>query len=304
MTIAIYSHHDCLEHDTGPSHPECAERLWVILKTLNHCAFKDRLHFIDAPLSDEQPILLAHTPGHVQYIKDSRPSTSPHYLDQDTLMSPGTWDATLRAVGAGCQAVDDIMGRKYTTAFCAVRPPGHHATRDRAMGFCIFNNIAIAALYALDKYQLNRIAIIDFDVHHGNGTEDILAGEKRVLYCSTHQMPLFPGTGLQSHGNILNIPLPAQTDGRKYREVFRQIIAPAIETFAPELILVSAGFDAHQNDPLAGLALIEEDYQWIGQQIKRMADKHCQGKVISFLEGGYNLEVLGNSVEAYLSAFL
>lgn len=304
MTIAVYSHKDCLEHDTGSYHPECADRLLVIQKALKVCAFKDKLIFVDAPLGEEEHILLAHTKDYLQYIKDSRPSAGSAYLDGDTVMSCNSWNAVLRAAGAGCQAVDDVIQGKYDHAFCAVRPPGHHATKNHAMGFCIFNNIAIAARYAIKNHGLNRVAIIDFDVHHGNGTEDILAGDGRVLYISTHQSPLFPGTGRRSNGNILNIPLPTGTDGGQYRQIFEQIIMPAVGAAEPELILVSAGFDAHRDDPLAGMKLTEEDYQWIGGQLSMMASKYCLGKTVSFLEGGYNLEVLGDCVTEYLSAFI
>lgn len=306
MTIAIYTHPDCLKHDTGPSHPECAERLMVIMDALKNSPFSDKLEIIKAPLGTYEQILLAHTKGHLQFIKDSSPTTSPVYLDGDTIMSQGTLKAALRAVGAGCAAIDDVMDGKYSSAFCATRPPGHHATRNMAMGFCIFNNIAIAALYALQKYKLGRIAIVDFDVHHGNGTQDILEHEERVLYISTHQSPLFPGTGESYEtgvGNIINLPIASGTNGKQYREIFTAKILPALEKFKPELLLVSAGFDSHRDDPLAGLNLVEDDYQWIGKQLRDVANQYCRGKVISFLEGGYNLEILGKSVVAYLQAY-
>lgn len=307
MTIAIYTHPDCLKHDTGPSHPECAERLVAIMDALKNYPFSDKLEIIKAPLGTYEQILLAHTKGHLQFIKDSAPTTSPVYLDGDTIMSQGTLKSALRAVGAGCAAVDDVMDGKYSSAFCAVRPPGHHATKTQSMGFCIFNNIAIAALYSLKKYKLERIAIVDFDVHHGNGTQDILEHEKRILYISTHQSPLFPGTGESYEtgvGNIINLPIASGTNGRQYREIFAAKILPALEQFQPQLLLVSAGFDAHHDDPLAGLNLVEDDYHWIGEQLHNVANKHCQGKVISFLEGGYNLDVLGKSVVAYLQAYI
>ena len=300
MPFAIYYHADCLEHDTGPHHPECIERLSEITDALKDCPFADDLRFVEAPLAGDAQLEHAHSPTHIQHIRRLAPSTSPAYLDGDTLMSPGSLQAALRAAGAGCRAVDDVMDGTYTQAFCAVRPPGHHATRDRAMGFCLFNNIAIAAYHALQQYALQRIAVVDVDVHHGNGTEDIVAGDTRIVYISTHQSPLFPGTGTHSAGNCFNLPLPGGTDGASYRRVFSESVTPALDDFAPELLLVSAGFDAHRADPLAGFALSEGDYRWIGEQLAAFAAHHSQGRLIALLEGGYNLDVLGDSVVAFI----
>jgi len=306
MTIAVYTHPDCLEHDTGPGHPECIARLETILQALRAAPFAKQLEFINAPPADEKDLLLAHDLPLVQAVFGAAPAEDYTYLDADTVMSPGSLDAALRAAGAACAAVDDVLAGHYKTAFCAVRPPGHHTTRSQSMGFCLFNNIAIAALHALENHDLTRVAIVDFDVHHGNGTQDIIAPDKRILFISTHQSPFYPGTGLKTEneeGHILNIPLPQGTDGEDYRDIFQKSILPALEKFAPQLLLVSAGFDAHRDDPLAGLGLVEDDYRWIGAQLRVFADKYCQGRMISFLEGGYNLDHLGSSVVAYLSGF-
>lgn len=304
MTLAIYTHPDFLLHDTGPSHPECAARLERIRASLEQ-AFADRLRWVDARPCAEDRILLAHTPEYLERIKQAAESAAaePVFLDADTVMSLGSMNAAMRAAGAGCDAVDDIMAEAYHHAFCAVRPPGHHATRTRAMGFCIFNNIAIAALHALKAHQLSRVAIVDFDVHHGNGTEDIIRGDQRILYISTHQSPFYPGTGMENDNvpdHILNLPLQSGTTGVACRRIFQESVLSALESFAPQLLLVSAGFDAHYADPLAGLQLREDDYRWIGDQLSRFAKKQCNNRLISFLEGGYNLDVLGDSAAAYL----
>ena len=306
MTIAIYTHTDCLKHNTGPDHPERIERLQVILDALKRSPLAKHLSFVEAPLAGKQDLRLAHDPLYIESIYDAALSSEFISLDADTKMSSGSLNAALRAAGAGCVAVDDIMTGKYKTAFCAVRPPGHHATRDQAMGFCIFNNVAIAAFHALNNYSLRRVAIVDFDVHHGNGTQDIIAPDPRILYISTHQSPLWPDTGYvteNQEGHILNIPLSQGTDGRTYRKTFKESAITALEKFEPELLLVSAGFDAHINDPLAGLCLIEDDYRWIGEQLSATAEKCCGGKSVSFLEGGYNLQYLASSAVEYLSAW-
>lgn len=305
MTLGIYTHPDCLRHDTGSRHPENAGRLTAILEALRSCSFAESLRIIEAPLAEDAMLLLAHTRSYIENIKQFSPSEGLNYLDADTVMSPGTLQAVLRAAGAACRAVDDVMAGKYTSAFCAIRPPGHHATADKAMGFCFFNHVAIAARYAITQHDLERVAIVDFDVHHGNGTQDIVEHDKQVLYISTHQSPLFPGTGKEkSTENILNLPLSAGTDGALYRHVFTQSVMTALETFAPQLILVSAGFDGHRDDPLANFNLVEADYQWIGKQLRKVADRSCGGKLISTLEGGYDHHALAASVVAYLSSFV
>lgn len=308
MTLAVYTHADCLRHDTGPSHPENAGRLSAILDALKSCGYADRLAFIDAPMGAEENILLAHTPEHLNTVKDSIPKSGYDFLDGgDAVVSPGSLDAAYRAVGAACASVDDVLSGKYSGAFCAVRPPGHHAERNQPMGFCLFNNIAIAALYALEHHKLARVAIVDFDVHHGNGTQDIVQADKRILYISTHQSPFYPGTGRESEkgmGNILNIELPASTDGEAYRDIFSRKVIPALENFKPEFLLISAGFDAHKHDPLAGLNLSEEDFAWIGEQLSTFARNFCHGHAVSMLEGGYNHKALAASAVAYLRAFI
>jgi len=306
MTIAIYSHKACLEHDPGSGHPENDGRLSSIMEALTHCSFAEKLKKVDAPLATDEQLLLAHSHSHIAHIKASAPSKGFSYLDGDTVMSPGSLNAALRAAGAACLAVDDSIAGKYSSAFCAIRPPGHHATHDRAMRFCLFNTIAIAALYAQKQYKIARIAIVDFDVHHGNGTEDIVEGKQGILYISTHQSPLFPGTGTmrEAGNNIINLTLPAGTDGVRYRQLFTESVLPALEVFAPEMLLVSAGFDGHRDDPLAGFSLVEEDYKWIGKQLNQIAQTYCEGKIISILEGGYDHNALAESVKAYLSSFL
>jgi len=307
MKVAIFSHPDCLRHETGAMHPESPTRLVAIMEALRSCDFLDNLDFIDAPLGTRGQILLVHTADHLELVERAIPEDeSLCYLDSDTVISKGSFQAALRAVGAGCQAVDDVMQGKYKSAFCAVRPPGHHAIPSRAMGFCIFNNIAIAACYTMQKYNLERIAIVDFDVHHGNGTQEAFEHDARVLYISTHQWPHYPGSGGASEkgsGNLINLPLPAGTDGRAYRAIFLENVIPALRNFKPQLILASAGFDTHRDDPLASMGLSKEDYKWIGEQITATASECCAGKVVSLLEGGYNLQALAESTVQYLSAF-
>lgn len=305
MPIAIYTHADCLAHDTGAVHPECKERLEVILAALKTATIASKLAFIEAPLAEKKDLLLAHDADYIDSVFAAAPSFGRSYLDADTVMSPGTLPAALRAAGAAIAATDAVLAGQYRQAFCAMRPPGHHATRNQAMGFCIFNSIAIAAFHALQRHGLSRVAIVDFDVHHGNGTQDIISPEPRILYISTHQSPLYPGTGQpreNQKNHILNLPLLYGTGSEAYRALFADVALPALETFAPQLLLVSAGFDAHRDDPLAGLQLVEEDYRWLGQQLAVVANRHCGGKMISFLEGGYNLDVLGTSVAAYVGA--
>lgn len=304
MALAIYTHPVCLQHDTGPGHPENTKRLEVILHALKTASFTTPLIFIEAPAATEAQLLLAHTQQHINTIRQVTPASGLHYLDADTLISPNSLQAALHAAGAGCAAVEAIISGQFEKAFCAIRPPGHHATSQQAMGFCLFNNIAIAALYALKHHGLERVAIMDFDVHHGNGTQEILEDERRVLYISTHQSPLYPGTGWQesNKGSVLNLPLPPGTESKTYRRVFTDSVLPALDTFNPQLLLVSAGFDGHKKDPLSDMQLAEEDYRWIGQQLNECARQHSQNRMISFLEGGYHHQALAASVTAYLNA--
>lgn len=302
MNIAIYTHKDCLAHDPGQSHPESPDRLRVVLERLKSGTLEG-LEFLEAPEGNDDQVLLAHSLQHLAHVRESVPATGNAALDGDTVMSPASLGAALRCVGGACKGVDDLATGRCQLAFCATRPPGHHATRGHAMGFCIFNHIAIAALHARVHDGISKVAIVDFDVHHGNGTQDIILGREGILYISTHQSPLYPGSGQPGEnvpGHIINFPLPSGTDGDVYRPLFETKVLPQLEDFAPDLLLVSAGFDAHLKDPLASLGLVEEDYRWIGQQLKNLAQRHCGGRILSVLEGGYNLDVLGPSVEAYL----
>lgn len=307
MSIQFFTHDDCLQHNPGAGHPENPQRLARILNALGSSEINQSLKFADAPLGSDAQILLAHEAHHLEKIRATAPETGEAALDADTRMSPGSLNAALRAVGAACQGVDDLMTDAAETVFCATRPPGHHATPAHAMGFCIFNHVAIAALHAQAQYQLERIAIVDFDVHHGNGTQDIMSGRDGIFYISTHQSPLYPGTGFASenrNNNILNVPLQGGTGHDTYMEIFNAEVLPALVAWQPQLLLVSAGFDAHAQDPLAGLAFTDETYLWLGTTLKSVANEHCDGKLLSVLEGGYNLDVLPGSVTAYLKGNL
>jgi acetoin utilization deacetylase AcuC-like enzyme len=307
MTIQILTHADCLTHEPGAGHPENPERLANVLNALHNTAINTSLSFHDAPLGTDAQILLAHETSHLERIRETAPDEGEAALDADTRMSPGSLNATLRAVGAACQGVDNLMTENTGAVFCATRPPGHHATPTHAMGFCLFNHVAIAALHAREQYKLERIAIVDFDVHHGNGTQDIMQGREGVFYISTHQSPLYPGTGLEAeniNNNILNVPVHGGTGHATYIEIFQETIVPVLQAYQPELIMVSAGFDAHKEDPLAGMALTDETYKWLGTTLQGLANDHCDGKLLSVLEGGYNLSVLPGSVIAYLEGNL
>jgi len=304
MTTLYYSHPDFLAHDTGPGHPECPDRLISIDKILGSDRFSP-LQTISAPLLDRDAaqIRLIHPQRHIDAVLDAIPAQGIDYLDGDTVVSPGSARAALRAIGAVCDAVDRVCTGQADNAFCALRPPGHHAEPERAMGFCLFNNIAIAAAYARSQYQLEHIAIVDFDVHHGNGTQAAFYHQADVLYASTHEMPLYPGTGLATEtgvGNIVNVPLSPGSSGEEFREKMRRIIFPALQKFQPQLLLISAGFDAHRADPLSTLQWCEQDYAWVTRELLRIADASCRGKIISTLEGGYNLTALANSVAAHV----
>jgi len=259
------------------------------------------------PLGTEQQIRLIHPQSHIDAILEAIPKQGENYLDQDTVVSPGSRQAAFRAVGAVCDAVDNVMTGKADNAFCAIRPPGHHAEPELAMGFCLFNNIAIAANYARHHYQLDRIAIVDFDVHHGNGTQAAFYNQPNVLYASSHEMPHYPGTGHPSEtgaGNIINVPLAAGDSGVEFRQKYNSIILPALKNFRPDLLLISAGFDAHKDDPLASIMLVEDDFKWITEELMSIADVCCEGRIISALEGGYNLRALAASVAAHIKSLM
>ncbi len=254
-----------------------------------------------------EAVILAHPERHVENVRKHVPEQGLARIDGDTTVSPGSWDAALRAVGAGCQAVDEVMEGKVQNAFCAIRPPGHHAEYDKPMGFCLFNNIAIAARHAQKQHGAERVAIVDFDVHHGNGTQDIFWNDPSVMYCSTHQMPLFPGTGSANEtgaGTIVNAPLMAGDGSERFQEAVEIMVLPRLAAFKPDLLLISAGFDAHRRDPLANLNLVEEDFAWITAKLMDIADTSCNGRVVSMLEGGYDLEGLARSVAAHVMTLM
>ncbi|MDO9168800.1 MAG: histone deacetylase family protein [Methylobacter sp.] len=306
MKTLYYSHPDFLFHETGTGHPECADRLRSIEQALAAPEFSG-LTRQSPPLGTERQIRLIHSQFHIDTILKAIPVQGEHYLDQDTVLSPGSGLAAFRAVGAVCDAVDKVLTDKADNAFCAIRPPGHHAEPEQAMGFCLFNNIAIAASYALHHYQLERIAIVDFDVHHGNGTQAAFYHQPKVLYASSHEMPHYPGTGHPAEtgvGNIINVPLTAGDSGVEFRQKYRRIILPALKNFKPDLLLISAGFDAHKDDPLASIMLVEDDFKWITEELMTIADSCCKGRIISALEGGYHLKALAASVAIHVKTLM
>ncbi|MES2605214.1 MAG: histone deacetylase family protein [Pseudomonadota bacterium] len=302
--LFIYHHDDCLQHDPGPNHPENAGRLRSIMKALRESPLQNQLQFVEAPLGTKDQVVLAHDAGLWDEVNSVAPRQGRYSLDPDTHLSPGSLNAALRGVGGACAGIDALMKKETQHAFCLTRPPGHHATPDHSMGFCIFNHVAIAALHAMQAHGLQRVAVMDFDVHHGNGTQDICVGRQGLLYVSTHQFPHYPGTGsLRENraGNIHNVPLHDGMADDEYQDLFSEQVLPQLEEFQPELLLVSAGFDAHANDPLASIRLTESTYRWLGVELRKVANSHCDGRLLSVLEGGYNLDVLGSSVLAYCS---
>ena len=305
MATAYYSHPDCAAHDMGRGHPECPERLAAIGDHLLATGLDVALDQRDAPLVDLAELDLAHDTRYVAEISDrmrqAEASGEPRAVDPDTVLCPATWKAARRAAGAAVAATDAVIDGEVDNAFCAVRPPGHHATRNQAMGFCFFNNVAVAARHALDKRGLKRVAIVDFDVHHGNGTEDIVAGDDRILMVSFFQHPLYPGSGGVPLGeNMINVPISPYTRGEEIREVIEMMWIPRLEDFKPQMIFVSAGFDAHREDDLGQLGLVEADYEWITRRIKQVADRYAKGRIVSCLEGGYALGALARSVATHL----
>lgn len=304
MTTGLYTHAACLEHDTGPGHPERVQRLSAILRLLDDATFGALLRR-DAPEATRAQLARVHTSAYIDEVFAAIPLVGRSELDGDTVLSPGSGAAALRAAGAVVAAVGAVMQGDLGNAFCAVRPPGHHAERDLAMGFCIFNNIAVGAAEAISVHGAARVAIVDFDVHHGNGTQHIFAAEPRVLYASTHQMPLYPGTGARHEkgvGNIVNAPLAPYAGSAEFRDAMEETVLPAVEKFGPDLIIISAGFDAHRSDPLASLELETEDYAWVTEQLCALAGSLCGGRIVSTLEGGYDLNALAESVAAHVVA--
>jgi acetoin utilization deacetylase AcuC-like enzyme len=294
MTTLLYSHPSSAAHDPGPGHPESPARIRAILTLLEREERKGALmgvHRAQAPQATREQLERAHTGRYVDAILSAEPASGYRRIDPDTAMSPGSGEAALRAAGAAAAAVGAVIGGEARNTFCALRPPGHHAEPERAMGFCLFNSVAIGALEALAVHRLERISIFDFDVHHGNGTQAIFAEEPRVQYLSTHQWPLYPGTGAR-----------AETGSKEWRRVVEADILPAIDGFAPELIMISAGFDAHRADPLAMLELEEADYGWVTRELMALADRHAAGRVVSVLEGGYDLNALAQSCLAHVNA--
>ncbi|HLL18605.1 MAG TPA: histone deacetylase family protein [Rubrivivax sp.] len=305
MSTVFYSHPECRLHDMGKGHPECPERLDAITDHLRATGLDIALQFREAPLASAEQLSRAHSSGYVNELNDMLQRVcdedETRALDPDTIACPGTLSAVLRAAGAAVAATDDVIAGRATSAFCAVRPPGHHATREQAMGFCFFNNVAVAARHALDVHGLQRVAIIDFDVHHGNGTEDIIAGDERVLMCSFFQHPLYPYSGAVPKGtNMVNLPMAPYTRGPAVRQAIERQWLPMLDEFAPQMVFISAGFDAHREDDLGQMGLVEADYEWMTQQLVAVADKHAQGRIVSCLEGGYNLSALARSVAAHL----
>lgn len=304
--LRLYSHSACLQHDPGPGHVERPARLRAVLQALDHDRYA-ALDRVEAPRATREQLLRVHTAAHVDHILASAVQEGTHKLDPDTLMSPGSVEAALRAAGAVVAAVDAALTHDQLRAFCAVRPPGHHATSDQAMGFCLFNNIAVGAAHAMAVHGLKRIAIADFDVHHGNGTQAIFEEDRRVLFVSSHQSPLYPDSGREDEhgvGNILNGTLSPGAGSHEFRELWDSRLLPRMRAFNPQLVLVSAGFDAHRNDPLADIRLGNEDYHWITERLLALARTHAGGRLVSSLEGGYDLAALASSAAAHVSALL
>ena len=304
--LRLYSHPACLQHDPGPGHVEQPARLRAVLRALDHDRYRT-IDRIEAPQATREQLLRVHDASHVERILGSVPVSGTFRLDEDTLMSPGSAEAALRAAGAVVAAVDAVLSGTAQRAFCAVRPPGHHATSNQAMGFCLFNNVAVAAAHALAVHGLKRVAIADFDVHHGNGSQAIFEREPHVLFVSSHQSPLYPGSGREDEcgvGNIVNGTLSPGAGSREFRELWDSVLLPRLHAFRPQLVLVSAGFDAHRSDPLADIQLGHEDYAWITERLLTLAERHADGRFVSSLEGGYDLVALAASACAHVDALM
>ena len=307
MTTLLVSHRSSLDHQTPPGHPERPDRIRAIEQVLGESRF-DKLVREQAPEGTLDSVTLCHSEHYISELRHIAPQSGLIYLDADTSMSPGTWEAVMRGVGGAVAATDAVMSGTHNNAFVAMRPPGHHAETNRPMGFCLFDHAAIAARHAQRKYGIGRAAVVDFDVHHGNGTQDIFWSDPTVMYCSTHQMPLFPGTGARGergeHDTIVNAPLAAEDGSAKFRAAFENAILPQLQKFSPELIIVSAGFDAHYRDPLASLNLKAEDFGWVTRKLMDLADRSAGGRIVSVLEGGYDLQGLKESAAAHVTALM
>ena len=307
MTTAFITHRDCLDHVTPPGHPERVARLEAINRRIGSPEFQG-LKRLEAPLCEMDDLLRLHPQAYIDSIRSRLPNRGHASMDPDTHLSPGSMKAALRAAGANIIAVEKVLDREAANAFCAVRPPGHHAETARAMGFCLFGSVAIGAMHALEVRGLERVAIVDFDVHHGNGTSELLWNERRAFFASTHQMPLYPGSGnaseIGAHGQIVNVPLRPGAGGAEFRRAMTDLVMPRLDEHRPDCIFISAGFDAHRRDPLANLMLEAEDFEWATEVLCDAADKHCEGRVVSSLEGGYDLDGLSDSVAAHVRVLM
>jgi acetoin utilization deacetylase AcuC-like enzyme len=307
MTTLLITHPACLDHLNPAGHPERPDRLRAIERALEHERFQ-HLARVEAPAAALETITLCHPMDYVTAIRDATPKAGLARLDADTSMSPGSFEAALRAAGGATYAVDEVMAGRARNAFVATRPPGHHTETARPMGFCLFNNAAIAARHAQKRHGIERAAVVDFDVHHGNGSQNIFWSDATVMYGSTHQMPLYPGTGGKGergeHGTVVNAPLSPGDGGEQFRDAFETVILPRLREFKPELLVISAGFDAHMRDPLANLNLLEADFDWATRKLLEIADKTANGRVVSVLEGGYDLQGLANSVAVHVAALM
>ena len=304
MKTTLYTHESGLKHDTGHSHPERADRLKIIFELLNEAPFSSLPRGTVTP-ADEDHILRAHPFQYIEHIRDSMPDHGHQQIDADTIISPGSWNAALYAAGAVCSAVDDIASGTTLRAFCAMRPPGHHAEPATSMGFCLFNNIFIGARHAQETHGFKKVAIVDFDVHHGNGTDAMTRRhDGSILFISSHQYPLWPMTGLEEDNDesVMNFTLPPNSGSESFRKLYNEKVFPALRNFAPDLLMISAGFDAHRDDPLAQLNLVEEDFEWVTGELVKIANDSAQGRIVSVLEGGYNLDALKASVASHLRA--
>ena len=307
MTTLYVTHPSFLDHDTGWGHPERADRLRAIEKAISHEIFAPLIRE-EAPTADDATIARVHPQAYIDALRAAAPESGSVHVDGDTVMSPGTLKALYHGVGAAIRATDAVMTGEVRNAFCAIRPPGHHAEPEQAMGFCFFNNAAIAGQHARARHGAERVAVVDFDVHHGNGTQAAFWGDRNLFYASTHEMPLYPGSGHIGEtgvaGNIVNAPLRAGDAGEAFREAFRARVLPALANFGPDLLIISAGFDAHRDDPLANICLVEDDFAWVTNELAEIAQKHAQGRIVSLLEGGYNLTALARSAAVHLSVLM